>query len=117
MTRPLFVGKARKYRNVPWEYRGVKYHSKAEAAHAALLDVLKSAPDPSQRVLEWGRQIDVPLTVNGTHICNYRVDFWVRYADGRMEWVEVKGMDTPIGERNIKHFRAQYPERTLTVIR
>jgi hypothetical protein len=40
------------------------------------------------RVDSWERQIKFPLVVNGIKICDYVVDFLVRYADGRKELVE-----------------------------
>jgi len=34
-----------------------------------------------------------PLTVNGHFIANYYMDFQVWYADGHVEFIEVKGME------------------------
>jgi hypothetical protein len=70
------------------------YHSKAEAEFARRLDMLKHAQDPHERVDSWERQIRFLLLVNDVRICDYVVDFLVRYADGRKVLVEVKGPKT-----------------------
>jgi hypothetical protein len=80
-----------KYRAVSSTYNGVQYHSKAEAAYAAQLDLRVKARD----IKRWERQIKCDLRVNGYHITNYYVDFKVFHNDGSEELIEVKGMETP----------------------
>jgi len=46
------------------------------------------------RVESWERQIRFPIVVNDERICDYICDWRVRYADGRGELVEVKGLRT-----------------------
>jgi hypothetical protein len=60
------------------------------------------------RVEGWERQIRFPLMVNNIKICDYVCDFLVRYADGRRELVEVKGMQTPEFKLKLKLFRATF---------
>jgi Protein of unknown function (DUF1064) len=117
MTRPLRISKPSKYLNQRWEYGGRTYHSKLEAHYAKLLDALKEAVPLSSRVTMWQPQVNTPIFVNGQHICDYRIDFAVTYGDGRIEWVECKGMPTPLGELKMKLFKACYPDRILKVIK
>lgn len=107
----------RKYGNKTCQYAGATYHSRLEAAFAMELDQLRRARLKKDRVQDWKRQVKVSLDVNGSHICNYYVDFFVTYADGREEWVEVKGFTTPDWKLKERLFRAIYPERVLRVVR
>lgn len=61
-----------------------------------------------ERVESWERQIPFKLRVNGFLICTYKVDFLVRYADGRRELVEVKGMQTDVFKLKLKLFKATF---------
>lgn len=99
------------------KYDGRWYDSKMEAGHAAILDMSRNAAYPENRVAEWRPQVTVPLDVNGVHICNYRVDFQVTYADGHEEWHEVKGFETELWIIKARLFRACYPERIYRVFR
>jgi len=98
-------------------YNGVLYHSKLEKNHAVLLDTLRTAQAPQDRVVAWDRQIPFPIEVNGVHVCKYIVDFRVEYADGRIDYVEVKGMDTEVGIIKMRLFKALYPDKVLRVVR
>lgn len=105
-----------KYRNVWTVYKGRKYQSKAEANHAAHLDLMKSARGP-EKVKRWKPQVRVPLKVNGKLVCTYVLDFHVHYEDGREEWHEVKGVMTDAARIKIALFRAIYPDRALFIAR
>lgn len=98
-------------------YKDHLYDSKMEANHAALLDKLKKARDPLERVRSWERQVKVPLDVNGTHITNWYADFKVTFADGHHEWHEVKGMQTELWRIKKLLFLALYPNEILREIR
>jgi len=98
-------------------YDGRIYHSRKEALYAALLDTLKRAANPADRVVEWTPQVKVPFIVNGKLVANYYCDFVVRFADGRTEWHEVKGFETDVWLIKRKLFEACYPERVLRIIR
>ena len=98
-------------------YRGQLYHSIRERNHAALLDQLKTAKNPKERVQAWDRQVAMPMLVNGKLITTLFIDFRVIYADGRIQYEEVKGYRTETWRLKEKLFRALYPERTLVIIR
>lgn len=83
--------KRSKYRNKPVSYAGVRYQSTAEGKYAQGLDLAKYAKSEKDRVVSWKRQVKFDLTVGVTHICNYILDFEVNYADGRTEYIDVKG--------------------------
>lgn len=81
-----------KFRSQITEYNGFKYHSKKEAGYAKNLDMMKSSVDPKYRVTKWERQVKFKIETCGVHICDYILDFKVSYADGRQEYVDVKGL-------------------------
>lgn len=58
------------------------------------------------------------FTKNGVkyQAINYVADFRVKYADGREEIIDVKGMETPVFKLKRKLFEAKYPALTLKVI-
>lgn len=90
--------KPRKYRNVITEIDGIRFDSKREAAFYGDLKLLKA----SGQVSYWLRQVSVHLP-GGTR---YVVDFLVFYTDGRVEYIDVKGKQTPefkIKKREIEH--------------
>jgi hypothetical protein len=115
-----------KFNAKPTVYNGVRYASKAEAAHAARLDLLKSAKG-RERVVEWEAQWPFELWAWGVGevgrggvssiIAIYKADFRVRYADGHIEVHEVKGYETPLWKLKRKIFEANYPHITLKVIK
>ena len=72
-------------------YNGILYDSTAEAHYARKLDILQRAKDPKDRVLEWERQVPFPIVINGIKVCTLKLDFVVPYADGRIEYPDVKG--------------------------
>lgn len=94
-------------------YNGRTYDSTAEANFAETLDVLKRAG----QVRAWEPQVSVDLHgVNGSLMKRYRCDFVVTYADDRVEWLEIKGVETPVWKLTEKLFRDEYPDRTLRVV-
>lgn len=76
--------KPRKYRNVPTEYDGRKYDSKAEAAQAAQLDLEKK----SGQIRGWLPQVSFALPGLTRRMV---VDFLVVMPDGRIRLQDVKG--------------------------
>lgn len=105
--------RANKYGAVKQEYRGVKYDSKREAAHAAKLDLLIRAKE----VDSWERQVAIPLKVEGVLIATYRIDFKVKFRDGRVEYHEVKGFSTQLWKLKFKLAKALYPDLVFVVIK
>ena len=98
-------------------YKGTEYHSKMEARYAAALDLRMRAVHPSFRIAGWKRQVPVKLEVNGKLVSTYIVDFVVTHTDGRLEYVEIKGLETPEWKIKEKLFRALFPDRKLTIVR
>ena len=74
-------------------YNGILYDSKKEAGFAMKLDILRKASG-KDRVIEIERQVTFSFDLNGHHICKYKPDFKVTYSDGRIEYIDVKGMET-----------------------
>lgn len=108
-----FYGSYRKYRNIRTEYNGRMYDSKKEAKHAAQLDMMRLATDPTQRVLGYKPQVRFSLEVKGKKIGVYVADFVVVFADNRSEVQDVKGMKTSLYKWKKKHFEAQYGEKII----
>jgi hypothetical protein len=77
-------------------FNGEVFDSLKEMRYAQQLEQLKSATDPYNRVESFQRQIPFTLTVNDQLICKYVLDFKVQYCNGRIEYVDVKGMKTPV---------------------
>jgi len=109
--------KRRKFGNTPKQYGGSIYHSTLEANYAAYLDMMKKASNPRDRVVKWERQVKTPMYVNGVHICDWFCDFRVWFADGRSEYHEVKGLESPKYKLKAKLFSALYPKETLVIIK
>lgn len=96
-------------------FQGRVYHSKKERDHAATLEILTKSRG-KDRVHRWVPQYRVRLDVNGDHICDYMVDFMVEYANGVVEYHEVKGAWTEAAKLKVALFRALYPTATLRII-
>lgn len=107
----------KKYGNSSHVYNGLSYHSKKEAGYAAELDLRLRANDISG----WQRQIKISLDVEGRHITNYYVDFCIIHKDKTMEFIEVKGFETPEWKIKWRLFEALheriYPGSRLTVVK
>lgn len=78
------------------------YDSKKEAAHAAKLELLRNASNPSERVVKIEKQVRYQLIPSqriggkvAERACHYVADFCIEYADGRKEVIDVKGFKTP----------------------
>jgi hypothetical protein len=100
---------ANKYRAERAEFDGTVYASKAEAAYAMRLAALGLGGE----VLAWSHTV-VPRLVlldapKAADRVTYRPDFYVYYADGRMEYVEVKGVETRDWRIRLKLYKANGP--------
>lgn len=102
-----------KFGNIRSQYAGRIFDSKREAGHAAILDAMKRAREPHQRVKSVVYQYRIPVVVNGHKICVYVADFYVMFADGHKEIHEVKGMKTPVYKLKKKLVEAIYGEKIL----
>ncbi len=94
-------------------YNGVVYDSKAEALHAFKLDSLKLTGD----IFDWKRQVRIPLFVKDSKICTFVVDFQVHFADGNIQFQEIKGWETPEYKLKLKLFKALYPNADYRVVK
>lgn len=98
-------------------YNGRLYASKMEARYAARLDLAKKIASKRDRVVDWKPQVAVPLEVNDVWITTYTLDFVVTYADGHVEWVDVKGHETRDWRLRAKLFKALFPDRNLVIVK
>lgn len=85
-----------KYGNIKTAYAGRNFDSILEANHAKMLDVMKKAKEPSERVTSVIYQYRIPIKVNGILCANYVADFYVSFADGHKEIHETKGFKTAV---------------------
>jgi hypothetical protein len=104
-----------KYGNLKTEYNGVIFHSKKEAAYAQQLDFLKKVKGVNDRVVDYDMQVPFQVVLNGIKICKYLADFKVRYADGRTEIVDVKGVKTQTYRLKKRLVEAQYGIKIIEV--
>lgn len=92
-------------RAVKQTYKGRSYHSRAEAEYAMYLDSEMKAG----RIKSWTPQKRIELCgENGSHICNYYIDFMVERNDGVTELIEVKGFETAIWRLKWKLLNDKY---------
>src|SRR4051812_19963996 len=98
--------KVNKYKNTRTEYNGFKYASAKEARYAQNLDILKKAQG-NTKVLSYVQQMPFVIEVKGIRICKYLLDFMVSYPD-RIEYIDVKGMRTPVYKIKKKLVEAQF---------
>lgn len=85
------VTKASKFNNKKTELNGVMFDSKKEAKYMQDLECLVTLGE----VTKIERQVRIRLDVNGVHIAVYVLDFRVTYADGHVEYIDVKGYRNP----------------------
>ena len=102
-------GHRNKYGAVRTEYNGVTYASKAEAARAAALDLLKAGGE----VVSIERQ---PRYALGCPENVYVADFLVRDRHGKVWTEDVKGVETSKFRRDMKLWRV-YGPHPLHIIR
>lgn len=81
---------------------GITFHSTKEGNRYLQLKQLRRAKNPEDRVVEIKTQVKYPVRVEGKHICDYRTDFVVTYADGRTEIEDVKGYKKGAGYQLFK---------------
>ena len=77
-----------KYGAKKTEVDGIKFDSQKEAKYYIFLKQLKQAGEVVLFLMQ------VPFILPGA--IRYRLDFQVFYADGRIEWVDVKGVITDV---------------------
>lgn len=71
---------------------GIKFDSKKEANYYQLLVLQKNAKNKSERVVKIQLQPRFDININYINIGFYKADFRVKYADERIEIIDVKGL-------------------------
>lgn len=71
---------------------GITFDSTKEGKYYVTLKYKKYLSNPAERVTDIQCQVKYSIDIEGIHICNYFLDFKVKYADGRIECVDVKGL-------------------------
>lgn len=89
-------------------FNGKLYDSKLEMSYRKHLELLKKAANPKDRVVNIEEQLPFQIEIKGVKICKYLVDFAVEYGDGRVEFVDVKGVQTDIYKLKKKLVEAQF---------
>ena len=88
------------------------HHSRGEAEHCNKLSLLKK----TGYITEFETQKKFSFDINGKHICNHYVDFWITGNSGE-QWVEeFKGMATPEWKLKKKLFEALFPDIKYKVV-
>lgn len=97
-----------KYHAKKTEVDGVVFDSKKEAQRFQELKLCMHAKG-DDRVVDFELQPRFECVVNDKKICTYIADFKVMYADGRVEYEDVKGMKTPVYRLKKKLVEALFP--------
>jgi hypothetical protein len=84
------------------------YDSKWEKDYRLILDSLTKAANLKDRVVHITEQVDFPIFINGKKIFSYFLDFQVQYGDGRIEYVDAKGVLTDVYRIKKKAVEAYY---------
>ena len=71
---------------------GIVFDSKKEGKYYSTLNLLRKARDSKDRVVDIELQKRYDIYINDKRICYYKLDFLVEYADGHIEYVDVKGL-------------------------
>lgn len=90
----ISLNKRSKFGNVRTAYNGSNFDSKKEAMYARTLDLAMHAVDPHDRVVSYETQVKYNFITNNVLICAYKLDFLVHYADGHIEYIDVKSTGT-----------------------
>jgi hypothetical protein len=89
------------------------HHSRGEAGYCNVCELRKKAGN----IKEYEIQKKFSLDVNGIHIANMYVDFWITGNDDR-QWVEeYKGFGVEVWRIKMKLFKALYPDIEYRVIK
>lgn len=96
-----------KYRAIPTEVDGFRFASKKEAAYFSRLKMLKMAGEVSYFLMQ------VPFHLPGK--TKYICDFMVVYPDGRIEYIDVKGVSTPVFKIKKRQTEELYPVEIVVV--
>ena len=114
MSVPTVPAAPRKYGNTHVEYGGRVFDSKAEAAYARQLDLMRAAG----LIRSWEPQPWLTL-IGGKRetLIRYRPDFYVVPAEGPPYYVDVKGVLTAEFRLKLRLLRAVLPSVRLVLVR
>lgn len=104
-----------KYNNKKVTIDGIKFDSKEEALYYLYLKEEKQRGN----VLDFTLQPKITLIPGykkygkNVRAMTYKPDFWIKYADGREEYIDVKGMATQASEMRRKLFDYFHQDKTL----
>lgn len=99
--------KTNKYKAKRCEYDGIKFHSHKEMTYYIGLKLMIKDGDVSYFL----RQVPIFLPGN----VKYIVDFQVFFKDGSINYIDVKGIKTPMFILKKKQVEALYPIKIETV--
>lgn len=102
-----------KYNNIKTSHNGRVFDSKREAEHAKLLESMRKAKNPSQKVIQILYQSKFPIVIKEKKICDYVADFYVLFADDHCEIHEVKGFKTAVYKLKKKLVEAVYNQKII----
>lgn len=88
---------------------GITFDSAKEAKTYTQLRILQKA----NAIIGFQRQVPYVIWINGKKICTYRLDFLVQFADGHIEYWDVKGMKTSVYKLKKKMVEA---DKGITII-
>ena len=111
--------KKSKYSNKKTVVDGITFDSKKEGEYYCNLKLLKRAGIVKKIELQPKFILQEKFKKNGkTHrAITYIADFKVTYADGKVEIVDVKGVETQVFKIKRKMFEYKYPDKNLKVIK
>jgi len=98
----FLIPKRMKYRNVKTEYDGMVWDSKKELAYYKKLQLLKKAGE----IVSFERQVRYDFEFNGVKMGFYKLDFLIKWKSGLVQFVDVKGMRTPVYQLKKKMMKA-----------
>ena len=119
-TKNIYTPKKRsKYNNKKTVVDGIVFDSKKEARYYDALKLLQQAGEVTKIELQPKFELLPTFKKNGvTHrAITYIADFKVTYADGKVEIVDVKGIETQVFKIKQKLFEYKYPKLSLKVVK
>lgn len=108
----VFGTKRNKFGNVKTTRNGRKFDSIRESEVARDYETLKRAG--TIRTIHYQPRIELLPRPNRIV---YVADFLITWADGRREYIDVKGVETAVFKIKAKLFRHFYPNETLTIVK
>lgn len=102
---------ASKYGAIRTLFNGRSYASKSEAKWAMYYEAELKA----RRIAKIEYQPIIELTPRPNRI-KYVPDFLIYHLDGSLEYVEVKGMWTPVAKLKLKLLKHFHPATNLTIV-